>query len=190
MIGKHMIGQHFCLRPSSFGLIAVVWSLHRSKPRVLRVLLSRPGLTAGRQASARYPEAAEGSCPEIDKIAEDIVAFLHGEDRRFDLRQVRMDLCSPFQQSVLRAEHAIPRGRVSTYGRLARHLGSPNGARAVGNCLATNPFPIVIPCHRAIRSDRTLGGYQGGTEMKQALLEMEGLRVDESGRVVVDRFFY
>ncbi len=157
---------------------------------MLRIYLSKPGPAAKRQASASYLEATSASCPEIDALAKDIVAFLQGQDIRFELEHIRMDLCSPFQRRVLRAEHAIPRGRVGTYGRLARHLGSPGAARAVGNCLATNPFPIVIPCHRAIRSNRTLGGYQGGVEMKRALLETEGIRFDKFGRAVVREFFY
>jgi methylated-DNA-[protein]-cysteine S-methyltransferase len=79
---------------------------------------------------------------------------------------------------------------VSTYGRIAAHLGIPGGARAVGNALATNPFPIVIPCHRAIRSDGTLGGYQGGLAMKRALLEQEGVTIDERDKVVSPRLCY
>ncbi|MCK4795669.1 MAG: MGMT family protein, partial [Desulfobacteraceae bacterium] len=78
----------------------------------------------------------------------------------------------------------------STYQRIATHLGSPNGARAVGNALATNPFPIIIPCHRAIRSDRSLGGYQGGLDMKRILLEMEGIDFDDTGRAATEDFFY
>jgi methylated-DNA-[protein]-cysteine S-methyltransferase len=123
-------------------------------------------------------------------LAESIAAFLAGRDVRFPLGDIRLDLCSEFQQRVLRAEYTIPRGRVSTYGRIAAHLGVPKAARAVGGCLANNPFPIVIPCHRAIRSDRTLGGYQGGTEMKRALLEMEGIGFDANGRVLVREFYY
>jgi methylated-DNA-[protein]-cysteine S-methyltransferase len=79
---------------------------------------------------------------------------------------------------------------VSTYRRIAGHLGVPGGARAVGNALATNPFPIVIPCHRAIRSDGTLGGYQGGLVMKRALLEQEGVDIDERGRVLSLGLYY
>lgn len=129
-------------------------------------------------------------CAEVDSVAEGIEAFLSGDDIRFSLDCVRLDLCSGFQQKVLRAEHGIPRGRVSTYRLIARRLGSPSAARAVGAALAANPFPIIIPCHRAVRSDRTLGGYQGGREMKRTLLEMERLRFDESGRVVTQHFYY
>jgi len=85
---------------------------------------------------------------------------------------------------------AIPRGAVSTYQRIARHVGRPNGARAVGNALANNPFPVIVPCHRAIRTDRSLGGYQGGFKMKRTLLEMEGIDFDDTGRVAAKGFFY
>ena len=105
-------------------------------------------------------------------------AFLNGADIRLSLDLLRLDLCSPFQQQVLRADHAIPRGSVSTYRLIAKHIGNPRSARAVGTAQATNPFPIVIPCHRVIRSDGTLGGYGGGLEMKRRILEMEGIDID------------
>ncbi|MDP3066207.1 MAG: MGMT family protein, partial [Methanobacteriaceae archaeon] len=101
-----------------------------------------------------------------------------------------LDLCSSFQKAVLRAEHQIPRGSVSTYQLISKHLGKENGARAVGNALAKNPFPLIIPCHRAIRSDRHLGGFQGGLNMKRALLEKEGVKFDHAGRAVGARFYY
>jgi methylated-DNA-[protein]-cysteine S-methyltransferase len=88
------------------------------------------------------------------------------------------------------AEREIPRGWVSTYGRIATHLGVPGGARAVGGALARNPFPIIIPCHRAIRSDGSLGGFQGGPDMKRALLEFEGVGFSSTGRVAAERFYY
>ncbi|EFK10557.1 6-O-methylguanine DNA methyltransferase, DNA binding domain protein [delta proteobacterium NaphS2] len=99
-------------------------------------------------------------------------------------------MCGEFQQRVLRAEHGIPRGSVSTYKIIAIYLGNPGGARAVGNALANNPFPLIVPCHRAIRSDRHLGGYQGGFEMKQALLTKEGIAFDNVGRVTCNHFHY
>jgi methylated-DNA-[protein]-cysteine S-methyltransferase len=101
-----------------------------------------------------------------------------------------MKQCSEFQRRVLLAEYGIRRGWVSTYGRIARHLGMPQGARAVGSALAHNPFPIIIPCHRAIAADGSLGGYQGGPEMKRSLLEMEGIAFGANGRVQVERFYY
>ena len=103
----------------------------------------------------------------------------------FPLSVADLSSCSPFQRSVLRAEHRIPSGRFSTYKLIAAHLGRPGGARAVGNALAQNPFPLIVPCHRAIRSDLRPGGYQGGAHMKRALLEKEGITFDDAGRVAL-----
>jgi methylated-DNA-[protein]-cysteine S-methyltransferase len=116
--------------------------------------------------------------------------FLEGEAVAFDLGIVALEQCSEFQARVLQAEYGIPRGWVSTYGRIAAHLGIPRGARAVGGALARNPFPIIIPCHRAVRSDGRLGGFQGGLEMKRALLELEGVEISWTGRVLTERFAY
>jgi len=76
------------------------------------------------------------------------------------------------------------------YNLIAQHLGKTNGARAVGNALAANPFPLIVPCHRAIRSDGNLGGFQGGLNMKAALLEKEGILLDGRGRVVGAKYYY
>jgi methylated-DNA-[protein]-cysteine S-methyltransferase len=195
ILGEHMIerGSHsefFCLRPTPFGDVAVLWSVYKGEPKATRILLSNPGTSTARTLKEFFPDLRDSSCKEIDALAGRIDAFLNGEDILFSLDAVRFDLCSAFQQKVLRAEHAIPRGRVSTYRFIAKHLGNGNGARAVGTALAHNPFPLVIPCHRAVCSDRSLGGYQGGLEMKRILLEKEGILFDNAGRVVCERFYY
>jgi len=124
------------------------------------------------------------SCPAMDQLAGRLVRFLGGEALSFPLEQVALEDSRPFQRRVLLAEWAIPRGRVSTCGRLARRLGMPGAAQAVGGVLAGNSFPIIIPCHRAVRSDGALGGFQGGLAIKRALLEMEGVRFSCYGRVL------
>jgi methylated-DNA-[protein]-cysteine S-methyltransferase len=179
-----------CLRRTRFGPIAVLWSVYEGQPKIFRVLLSQPDLPAERIVRTSFPDVKYASCAEIDCITDRLVAFLLGQDEIFPLDTVRMDLCSSFQQKVLCAEHGIPRGRVSTYQRIAGHLGDRRAARAVGAALATNPFPIIVPCHRAIRSDGTMGGFQGGTEMKAALLRMEGILFSAAGRLVTERYFY
>lgn len=180
----------FCFRPSPFGPVALLWSVREGEPKICRVFLSSSGLSAKRLVKSSFSDSIPSTCTEIDEVAYQVEAFLHGNDMSFSLEIIRLDLCSGFQQGVLRAEHGIPRGSVSTYQRIARHLGNPSGARAVGQALANNPFPIIIPCHRAIRSERTLGGYQGGLAMKRALLEMEGIRFDDTGRIATKDFFY
>jgi len=96
----------------------------------------------------------------------------------------------PFSGASSSPSTASPRGYVSTYGRIARHIGSPRASRAVGSAFAGNPFPLVIPCHRALRSDGRLGGFQAGLAMKRRLLEMEGVRFREDGRVLMKDVWY
>ncbi len=178
------------IKATPFGPVALVWAGLNGSPKILRVLLSPPGTSAVDLAGKLYPEARPGSCREIDIVAASVREFLAGQGVAFPLDIAALETRPPFQQAVLRAEHAIPRGRVSTYGLIAAHLGRRNAARAVGNALATNPFPIIVPCHRAVRSGGGLGGFQGGPAMKRALLEREGIAFDEAGRVVVARFHY
>ena len=180
----------FAVRSTPFGPVVLFWSILDNQPKIFQLLLSKPGVSAEYQMSRLYPDSIADTCSEIDVLADSIEAFLCGEDIVFSLEILRMDLCSEFQQEVLSAEHGIPRGAVSTYQRIAGHLGSSKGARAVGNALAKNPFPILVPCHRAIRSDRSPGGYQGGIKMKRTLLEMEGIEFDNTGRVITKVFFY
>jgi methylated-DNA-[protein]-cysteine S-methyltransferase len=180
----------FCIRSTPFGPVAVLWSVFDDQPKIVRVLLSKPDVSAKQVIKTSFPDSISSSCTEVDIVADQIVVFLTGDDIRFSLNITHLDLCSRYQQKVLRAEHGIPRGSVSTYQRIARYLGNANGARAVGAALANNPFPIIIPCHRAIRSDGTLGGYQGGLKMKRTLLKMEGIDFDRTGRVVTNEFYY
>jgi methylated-DNA-[protein]-cysteine S-methyltransferase len=181
----------FCIRSTPFGLIAVLWSFFKSQPKILRIVLSSPDMSAEQRLSHLFSDSVSNSVHAIDVIVDDIEKFLKGHEITFSLDTIRLDLCSGFQQRVLSVDHGIPRGKVSTYGRIAVHLGNPNGVRAVGNALANNPFPIVIPCHRVIRSDGSLGGYQGGLKMKRALLlEMEGVVFDDNGSIAEELFYY
>jgi len=173
-----------------FGPVALVWTRLDGVPKVVQVLLSSPGSPAVARLGALYPGSRSRSCREIDAAAGAIKAFLAGQDVSLPLEVAAVETCPAFQQAVLRAEHAVPRGSVTTYGLIARRLGRAAAARAVGNALATNPFPIIVPCHRAVRSDGRLGGYQGGPAMKRTLLEREGVPFDASGRILVARFHY
>ena len=175
---------HYSLADTSYGEMAIVWEAGEPLTVVRILLPSRRG-----ELGTGYPQATESTDIAISDLAVDIARFLEGEDVTFSLDLMDLDQCSPFQRGVILAEYGVPRGYVTTYGRLARHVGAPRASRAAGRALATNPFPIVIPCHRAVRSDGSLGGYQGGVEMKARLLEMEGVQV-EQGRVLMNRVFY
>jgi methylated-DNA-[protein]-cysteine S-methyltransferase len=130
------------------------------------------------------------SCENILELGERIRRFLVGEPLKFDLDAVAFEICSTFQRRVLLAEYEIPRGWISTYGRISKNLGIMKGARAVGRVLSRNPFPIIIPCHRAVRSNGELGGFQGGLRMKRALLEYEGVSISNEGKVLTTRIYY
>ncbi|MCX7681599.1 MAG: methylated-DNA--[protein]-cysteine S-methyltransferase [Anaerolineae bacterium] len=122
----------------------------------------------------------------LAELGERIRRYLNGEETNFEPRHLELlalESCTHFQQHVLLATYAIPRGQVATYSGIAAQLGKPYAARAVGNALAYNPFPIIIPCHRVVRADGHLGGYGGGPEMKRTLLELEGVRVSPAGIV-------
>jgi methylated-DNA-[protein]-cysteine S-methyltransferase len=84
---------------------------------------------------------------------------------------------TPFRRAVMEECARIPIGRTLTYGELAAKVGKPQAARAVGRVMATNPFPLLVPCHRVLGSDKTLHGYGGGLPMKAALLKAEGVNV-------------
>lgn len=137
-----------------------------------------------------YPNAERLASPAVVGLGDRIQSFLEGNAVVFDLEMMALDACGEFQRHVLLAEYGIPRGWVSTYGRIARHIGLPGSSRAVGRALATNPFPIIIPCHRAVRADGAIGGYQGGSGMKRALLAMEGVEFKGQGTVLMQRVYY
>jgi methylated-DNA-[protein]-cysteine S-methyltransferase len=97
--------------------------------------------------------------------------YFAGRRRSFELE---VDLhAAPFQQDVLRELARVPYGQLATYGELARRIGKPRAARAVGGALNRNPIPIVLPCHRVVGASGSLVGYAGGLERKRALLALE-----------------
>lgn len=87
---------------------------------------------------------------------------------------------TPFQKQVWQALCTIPFGQVRTYADIAKQVGSPKGFRAVGSANHNNPIPILIPCHRVIGSNHTLTGYAGGLDVKEALLALEGIHVQNN----------
>jgi methylated-DNA-[protein]-cysteine S-methyltransferase len=172
---------------SPFGTFGIIWSETAIGTRIHRIVLPEES----ERADGRQPRNLQlQTSAAIELIIKEIVHFLKGHDVCFHLNILALEDRPRFQQRVLLAEYGIPRGWTSTYGRIARHIDVSQGARAVGHALATNPFPIIIPCHRAIRSDGRLGGFQGGQDMKRKLLELEGIHCSREGRVLTDRIWY
>jgi methylated-DNA-[protein]-cysteine S-methyltransferase len=158
--------------------------------RIRRVFLPNEQAPPASLVNQVFPETQLRSCSAVNQLVGRMRRFLGGEAIGFALGLVALESCSEFQRRVLLLEHDIPRGWVSTYGRLAEQLGIRRASRAVGSALARSPFPIIIPCHRAVRSGGELGGYQGGIGMKRALLELEGNVFGRDGRILSPRMFY
>jgi len=176
--------------PTPFDNISIVWRKTQSGVLVQRIFLSDVKSSSENKVRASFQQIDLRSSPLIAELSEKILMFLDGKKVDFDLNLVDFDRCYATQKRVILAEYGIPRGWVSTYKRIAHHLGIPNGARVVGNALARNPFPIIIPCHRAVKTNGSLGGYQGGVKLKRVLLEMEGVKFSDKGKVIMNRIYY
>jgi methylated-DNA-[protein]-cysteine S-methyltransferase len=122
------------------------------------------------QPAAPDPSWAEDSSSAADLIRQ-LRAYFAGELETFDLPLAPRG--TPFQQRVWAALCKIPYGETISYGELAKRIGNPNAARAVGLANGSNPIPIVIPCHRVIGSNGKLTGYGGGLPIKEKLLALE-----------------
>jgi methylated-DNA-[protein]-cysteine S-methyltransferase len=107
-----------------------------------------------------------------DAAARQIEEYLAGRRRRFDV-PVDLQLVHGFRRTVIARLGDIPYDTTESYGALARAAGSPSAVRAVGSACSHNPVPLVLPCHRVVRSDGSIGQYLGGTEAKAALLALE-----------------
>jgi len=110
---------------------------------------------------------------QLDPVRRELDQYFAGRRRGFAL-PLDWTLVGPFGRRVLGATAEIPYGGVLSYAEVAAEAGSPRGSRAAGNALGANPIPIVVPCHRVLRSGGALGGYGGGLDRKRFLLELEG----------------
>jgi len=182
--------QFYTAFSSPFNTFSIIWEKSVPHLQVKQIFLSDPDMSSELKALKAFPQISKGSSDYIILLGKKIQRYFKGEVIEFELDRLDFSCCSNTQKKVLFAEYEIPRGWVSTYKRIAIHVGIPRGARVVGNSLARNPFPIVIPCHRAIKSNGELGGYQGGISMKRTLLELEGLKITKRGKVLTNNIFY
>ncbi len=145
---------------SDLGLVAVEWAV--AQPDLDRFLrrLARPVI---------------GDQERVVPYAKQVFEYLTAQRRDFTFA-IDWSVLRPFQRTVLEAVFAVPYGETSTYAEIAARIGHPNAYRAVGRANATNPMPLVIPCHRLIGADGKLHGYGGGDGLltKEWLLQLEG----------------
>jgi methylated-DNA-[protein]-cysteine S-methyltransferase len=114
------------------------------------------------------------STARLDDVRRELDEYFARRREAFDLA-IDWTLVGPFGRRILRATAAIPFGQTRSYAEVAAAAGSPRGSRAAGNALGANPIPIVVPCHRVLRSGGGLGGYTGGLHRKELLLRTEGV---------------
>jgi len=167
-------GAHFF--ETVLGRCAVVWG--PGGVRTVRLPEATDRETRDRLFADR-PQARETAPPDgIRQAASAIAGLLEGGDG--DLRDIPLDLGAvpPFHRKVYEAARGILPGRTRTYGELAADVGSPRAARAVGSAMSRNPCLLVVPCHRVVASDGTLGGFSahGGLATKRRLLAIEATR--------------
>ena len=175
--------------PSELGWMAVAWS-GESLTRLTFGHPSAAAAMASLEADDEWATSDAQAAPKwVAEIAERLQSYAAGSDERFDDVPVDLSHLSAFQNRVVRACRKIGRGRVRTYGDLAAAAGAAGAARAVGNVMAQNRYPIIVPCHRVVGSAGSLGGFSArdGISMKRRMLameraEMRGPRKTRNGR--------
>jgi methylated-DNA-[protein]-cysteine S-methyltransferase len=143
------------------GLVRVAYTEHRPQDEVLEDLAAR--------VSPRVLEAPA----RLDETRRELDEYFAGGRSDFDL-PIDWSVLRGFTLEVLRQTAAIRFGELRTYAEVASGAGSPRAVRAAGNALGANPMPVVVPCHRVVRTGGALGGYTGGIERKEFLLRLEG----------------
>jgi methylated-DNA-[protein]-cysteine S-methyltransferase len=147
---------------TSRGLVRLAYTGSRSEDEVIEDLADR--------LSPRVLEAPQ----RLDDVRRELEEYFEGRRDEFDL-PIDWSLTRGFTSKVLRQTARIGFGKTSTYAEMASRAGSPRAVRAAGNALGANPIPVVVPCHRVLRSGGALGGYTGGVERKEFLLRLEGV---------------
>lgn len=168
------------------GLLDAGYDVLESPVGPLLVAVSDRGLLrisyeGGREPGATLEQLVRAAGPRVLRAPHAVAAarreldeYFAGTRRSFD---VRVDLrgATSFTEAVLAELARVPYGGTSTYAELARRVGRPRAARAVGSVMHNNPIPIVLPCHRIVGADGSLTGYAGGLDVKERLLRLEGV---------------
>jgi len=166
-----LIDVAYATADSPFGPILVA-----ATPRGL-VRISLPNYDAEEaleDLAARISPRVLESPAQLDDVRRQLDDYFEGRLRKFDLA-LDWRLSKDFRRRALRAIARIPYGQTRSYMQVAASAGNERAVRAAGTACGSNPIPIVVPCHRVLRTGGSLGGYGGGLPMKEALLEMEGV---------------
>lgn len=159
------------------GEFYMIYKRFNSPVGVLTVFSSGKGICKIEFENEKFPleDFEEGTDFYIEECIKELDLYFQKRLKNFD---VKLDLQgTKFQMAVWEETLKIPYGSVVTYGEIARRIGKPKAARAVGQALNKNPIPIIIPCHRVIGSDGNLTGFGGGIEIKKFLLKHEGVKI-------------
>lgn len=178
------LAERFRERAEAAGLVDVAMTTMDSPIGTLLLLATSRGVVRisfeHEQRDEVLGEVAANLSPRIleaprrlDPLRRELDRYFRGRLRDFDV-PIDWSLAGPFARKVLRRTSRIPYGSVASYGDVAHDVGNPRGARAVGNALGSNPIPVVVPCHRVVRTGGALGGYGGGLDRKRWLLDLEG----------------
>jgi methylated-DNA-[protein]-cysteine S-methyltransferase len=186
---NHAAIEQFTARAAEEGLLDVAYATADSPFGPLLLAQTRRGLVRvglpnqdsdellvdlSKRVSPRVLEAPR----ELDAVRRELDLYFEGKLDSFDL-PLDWRLSGGFRQRVLRAINRIPYGQTRSYTEMARKAGNERAVRAAGTACGSNPIPLVVPCHRVLRTGGALGGYGGGLPMKEALLQLEGV-LDES----------
>jgi len=165
--------------PTDWGFAAIIWS-ERGLCGV--VLPERTEDAVRRRVRRQWPDAV-GEPSVAPSLRRRLREYFAGKPVAFDC-PIDLRALTPFQRQVLRTCRRIGYGQVTTYGNLARTIGRPRAARAIGGALARNPVPLVVPCHRVIAGSGGLCGFSapGGLDMKRRMLEHEATAARTKGR--------
>lgn len=165
-----MQNRHFIF-DTPFGDAALVY---RENPfSMIRTVLPRENRKKIILAAARGEWGTPGSHKKARVVSEYIRDYFRGKIIRIPWEWMDMGTVTELEKYVLRTVAEIPYGETRTYKAVAESVGRPRACRFVGTTMAKNPFPILIPCHRVIRSDLSAGQFGGGTELKQKMIALE-----------------
>ena len=168
-----MMASGFALFDTAIGRCGLAWGEHGISGVQLPEMGERE--TRARMLQ-RFPAAGEAvPPPEVQRVIDRIAALLRGEVSDLSAIALDMDEVPTFHRRVYEAARAIPPGMTLSYGDVAARAGAPGAARAVGQALGRNPFPIIVPCHRVVAAGGKIGGFSahGGTATKRRMLAIE-----------------